>query len=87
MVVSPVHAQDGIATGISLVASTSGGSLLPAYVDPLLPRSLVSRPLTGNAPVIEIAAGYRVDNPSPILQVFLKSIDQLITSRAKLPIA
>ena len=48
----------------------------------LLPRSLVSRPLTGNAPVIEIAAGYRADNPSPILQAFLENIDQLIASRA-----
>lgn len=87
VVVSPVHALDGIATGISLVASTGGVTLLPAYVEPLLPRSLVSRPLTGNAPVIEIAAGYRADNPSPILQVFLKSIDQLIASRTKLLIA
>lgn len=80
--VSPVHALDGFATGISLVASTGGVTLLPAYVEPLLPRSLVSRPLTGNAPVIEIAAGYRADNPSPILQVFLENIEQLRASRA-----
>jgi len=83
VVVSPVHALDGIATGISLVASTGGVTLLPAYVESLLPRSLVSRPLAGNAPVIEIAAGYRADNPSPILQLFLGNIDRLIASRAQ----
>lgn len=84
VVVSPTRTLDGIATGISLVASTGGVTLLPAYVETLLPRSLVSRPLTGNTPVIEIAAGYRADNPSPILQVFLENIDQLIASRAGL---
>jgi len=83
LVVSPTRFLDGIATGISLVASTGGITLLPAYVEPLLPRSLVSRPLAGNAPVIEVAAGWRADNPSPILRVFLENIEQLIASRAR----
>jgi LysR family hca operon transcriptional activator len=82
IVITPTHALDGIATGISLVASTGGVTLLPAYVEPLLPRSLVSRPLAGNPPVIEIAAGYRADNPSPVLHAFLENIDQLIAARA-----
>lgn len=82
VVVRPRHRLDGIATGISLVASTGGITLLPAYVEPLLPRSLVSRPLAGNPPVIGIAAGYRADNPSPVLHSFLENIDQLIAARA-----
>ncbi|WP_372088504.1 LysR substrate-binding domain-containing protein (plasmid) [Tistrella mobilis] len=82
VVVRPRHLLDGIATGISLVASTGGVTLLPAYVEPLLPRSLVSRPLAGNPPVIGIAAGYRADNPSPVLHTFLENIDQLIAARA-----
>jgi LysR family hca operon transcriptional activator len=57
-------------------------TLLPAYVEPMLPRSVVSRPLAGNAPVIEIAAGYRPDNPSPILMSFIENIDELISSRS-----
>ncbi|KAF0100626.1 MAG: hcaR [Rhodospirillaceae bacterium] len=79
---SPIHFLDGFATGISLVASTGGLTLLPAYAETLLPRSVVSRPLTGNPPTIEIAAGYREDNPSPVLASFLQKIDQLIASRA-----
>ncbi|HEV2566808.1 LysR substrate-binding domain-containing protein [Microvirga sp. CF3016] len=79
---SPSHFLDGFATGISLVASTGGLTLLPAYVEPLLPRSVVSRPLAGSPPMIEIAAGYRADNPSPVLASFLQNIDQLIASRS-----
>jgi LysR family hca operon transcriptional activator len=80
--VSPTHFLDGFATGISLVASTGGVTLLPAYVEPLLPSSVVSRPLVGNAPVIEVAAGYRADNPSPVLKYFLEHVDQLIAARS-----
>jgi len=82
LAMAPTHFLDGYATGISLVASTKGVTLLPAYVEALLPASLVSRPLTGNSPVIEIAAGYRADNPSPILAVFLRNIDRLVAERA-----
>jgi LysR family transcriptional regulator, hca operon transcriptional activator len=85
VLVSPTHFLDGFATGISLVASTRGVTLLPAYVESLLPWSVVSRPLAGNAPVIEIAAGYRADNPSPILRSFLENIDQLVASRSAAP--
>lgn len=80
--VSSSHFLDGFATGISLVASTGGLTLLPAYVEKLLPRSVVSRPLAGPTPVIEIAVGYRKDNPSPVLHDFLRSIDWLIAAHA-----
>ena len=79
---APTHFLDGYATGISLVASTKGLTLLPSYVEALLPASLTSRSLAGNGPVIEIAAGYRADNPSPILAVFLRNIDRLVAERA-----
>jgi LysR family hca operon transcriptional activator len=80
--VSSSHFLDSFATGISLVASTGGLTLLPAYVEKLLPRSVVSRPLAGSSPVIEIAAGYRADNPSPVLHAFMQSIEGLIASHA-----
>ena len=83
---APTHFLDSYATGISLVASTKGVTLLPAYVKALLPASLVSRPLLGNGPVIEIAAGYRADNPSPILATFLRNIDRLVAARVAEPV-
>jgi LysR family transcriptional regulator, hca operon transcriptional activator len=64
--------------GISLVASTRGVTLLPAYVEPLLPWSIVSRKLKGEQPVIDLAIGYREDNPSPVLKTFLAGIAWLI---------
>jgi LysR family hca operon transcriptional activator len=74
----PSHHIDNFAMGISLVASTRGVAILPVYVEPLLPWSVVSRPLKGEPPTIDLAAGYRADNPSPVLKTFLDGIDQLI---------
>ena len=71
------HRIDNFAVGISLVASTRGVALLPAYVEPLLPWSVVSRPLLGETPTIDLAVGYRNDNTSPVLAAFLARIDQL----------
>lgn len=82
VVVSPSHFLDGFATGISLVASTRGVTLLPAYVEALLPRSVASRPLAGSPLTIEVAACYRADNPSQVLRSFLENIDRLIASHA-----
>lgn len=81
LAMAPTHFLDGYATGISLVASTRGVTLLPAYVEALLPPSLVSRPLVDDGPTIEVAAGYRADNASPILAAFLRDIDRLVAAR------
>jgi LysR family hca operon transcriptional activator len=78
--VKPSQYLDSLATGISLVASTGGVTLLPTYAEPLLPPSVVSRRLTGEPPAIELAVGYRADNPSPVLQTFLTGIEQLIAA-------
>ena len=40
---------------MSLVASTRGLALMPAYAKNLLPSSVVSCPLEGEAPTIEVA--------------------------------
>ncbi len=76
--VTPSHHIDNFAMGISLVASTRGIALLPAYVEPLLPWSVVSRRLSGDPPTIDLAIGYRADNASPVLRTFLDGVDQLI---------
>jgi LysR family hca operon transcriptional activator len=76
----PSHRIDNFAMGISLVASTRGIALLPAYVEPLLPWSVVSRPLKGDPPTIDLAVGYRRDNGSRVLATFLAGIGQLIAA-------
>jgi LysR family transcriptional regulator, hca operon transcriptional activator len=72
------HGVDNIAMAISLVASTRGLALMPAYAKNLLPSSVVSRPLEGEAPTIEVAVGYSKSNTSPILELFLSRLDELV---------
>jgi LysR family hca operon transcriptional activator len=68
---------DNMAMAISLVASTRGLALMPAYATNLLPPSVVSRPLVGNAPTIDLAVGYSKTNTSPILKLFLSRLEEL----------
>lgn len=76
--IKPDHVVDNLAMAISLVASTRGLSLMPAYAEKLLPSSVVSRPLEGDAPTIELAIGYSKANTSPILKLFVSRVDELI---------
>jgi LysR family transcriptional regulator, hca operon transcriptional activator len=72
------HGVDNMAMAMSLVASTRGLALMPAYAKGLLPWSVVSRPLEGEEPTIEVAVGYSTSNSSPILKVLLSRIDELM---------
>ncbi len=81
--IKPDHEADHLAMAMSLVASTRGLALLPAYARNLLPSTLVSRPLQGGAPTIELVVGYRKTNTSPILKLFLSRIDDLIARVSK----
>jgi LysR family hca operon transcriptional activator len=69
------HGVDHLAMAISLVASTRGLALMPAYAKNLLPWSVVSRPLQGEPPTIELAVGYSKSNPSSILKLFLSRLE------------
>ena len=71
------HGVDNMAMAMSLVASTRGVALMPAYAKNLLPQSVVGRPLEGEAPTIEVAVGYSASNTSPILELFLSRLDEL----------
>jgi LysR family hca operon transcriptional activator len=71
------HGVDNLAMAMSLVASTRGLALMPAYAKSLLPWSVVSRPLEGQAPTIALAVGYSKANTSPILKVFLSRLAEL----------
>lgn len=75
--ITPAQVVDNPAMVMSLVASTRGIALIPSYVEPLMPWSVVSRPLAGKAPTIDLVVGYSESNPSPILQLFLAHLDEL----------
>jgi LysR family hca operon transcriptional activator len=62
---------------ISLVASTGGISLLPLYSQNLLPKTVVSRPMRGAPPMVDLVIGHNEANTSPLLKVVLSKVDDL----------
>jgi LysR family hca operon transcriptional activator len=81
--IKPDHGVDNLAMAMSLVASTRGLALMPAYAKNLLPWSVVSRPLEGEAPTIDLVIGYNKANTSPTLKLFLSRVDELIADESR----
>jgi len=63
---------------MSLVASTRGVALLPAYARNFLPWSVISRPVKGDPPTIDLVIGHNKANGSPTLKLFLSRADELV---------
>jgi len=76
--ITPAHEADHVTMGMSLIASTRGVGLLPAYALNFLPSSITSRPLRGDTPTVELVLGYKKSNKSPILKLLLSRLDELI---------
>jgi LysR family hca operon transcriptional activator len=76
--IAPDHEADHLSMGMSLVASTGGVGLLPAYAQNFLPSSVTSRPIKGDAPTVDLVFGYRKSNQSPILKLLLSRLDELV---------
>ena len=81
--ITPAHEADHLAMGMSLIASTRGVGLLPAYAENFLASSLTSRPLKGDTPTVELVLGYKKSNRSPILKLLLSRLDELIARVSK----
>jgi LysR family hca operon transcriptional activator len=81
--ITPAHEADHVTMGMSLIASTRGVGLLPAYAQNFLPSSVTSRPLKGDTPTIELVLGFRKSNDSPILKLLLSKLDELIARVSK----
>jgi LysR family hca operon transcriptional activator len=81
--ITPAHAADHVTMGMSLIASTGGVGLLPAYAQNFLPSSVTSRPLKGDAPTVELVLGYKKSNESPILKILLSRLDELVARVSK----
>jgi LysR family hca operon transcriptional activator len=73
----PTLEIDNYAMAISLVASTRGVALLPASAENFVPWSVVTRPIAGEVPTIDLMVGYHKANTSPILKTFLSRLDNL----------
>src|SRR6202051_2238233 len=81
--ITPAHETDHVTMGISLIMSTGGVGLLPAYAQNFLPASVTSRPLKGDAPTVDLVLGYRKSNQSPILKLLLSRVDELVARASK----
>jgi LysR family hca operon transcriptional activator len=76
-----VRPQDFV--GETFIGGSNKASVLRAVTeDYLLPSSVVSRPLEGEAPTIDLAVGYSKANTSPILKLFLSRLDELVAPSA-----
>jgi LysR family transcriptional regulator, hca operon transcriptional activator len=76
--ITPAHEADNVTMGLSLIVSTRGVGLLPAYTQNFLPSSMTSRPLKGYTPTVDLVLGYRKSNKSPILKLLLSRLDELV---------
>src|SRR6266849_6569462 len=76
--ITPAHEADHVTMGISLIMSTRGVGLLPAYTQNFLPASVTSRPLKGDTPTVDLVLGYRKSNQSPVLKLLLSRLDELV---------
>jgi LysR family hca operon transcriptional activator len=76
--ITRTQGADNPAMVMSLVASLRGVSLIPAYLQALMPWSVVSRPLAGEVPTIDLVVGHSRTNESPVLKVFLSRMQELI---------
>ena len=74
---TPDHEALNMSMGFSLIVSTGGIGLLPLYARNLLPKSVVSRPLRGAPPMIDLVLGYNEANASPQLKFLLSKVDEL----------
>jgi LysR family transcriptional regulator, hca operon transcriptional activator len=74
---TPDHEALNLAMAMSLIASTKGVGLLPLYARNFLPPAVVTRPLAGAPPMIDLSLGYNSANKSPLLKTLLSRVDEL----------
>ena len=74
---TPDHSVDNISMMVSLVAATGGIALAPLYARNLLPPTVISRPLAGVPPMIDLSLGFNEANESPLLKAIVSRIGEL----------
>ena len=74
----PDHEVHNVVHAISMITSTRGGMLLPAYTKRYLPETITTRPVKGEAPALDLILAYHKANNSPILKLLLSSVGKLV---------
>ena len=74
----PTHRVEYLSMAISLVASVRGVALLPSFARNFLTWSVISVPLAGEAPSIDLVLGYHKANSSPLLRMLVSKADDMI---------
>ena len=78
----PEHEVHNVVHAISMITSTHGVMLLPAYTARYLPDSITTRPVQGEAPTLDLVLAYHMANKSPILKLLLSRVGRLAAAPA-----
>jgi LysR family transcriptional regulator, hca operon transcriptional activator len=73
----PDHEVHNVVHAISMITSTRGVMMLPAYTRRYLPEQITTRPVKGEAPALDLVIAYHKANKSPILKLLLASVGKL----------
>lgn len=71
--ISSAFEAENLMMALSLISSMGGVALLPEYTQQLYPTGVVSVPLRGHVPTIELALAYHPDNHNSALEALLTS--------------
>ena len=74
----PEHEVHNVVHAISMITSTRGVMMLPAYTKRYLPETITTRPVKGEAPRLDLVIAYHKANKSPILKRLLANIGKLV---------
>ena len=73
----PEHEVHNVVHAISMITSTRGIMMLPAYTKRYLPEQITTRPVLGEAPTVDLVLAYHKANNSPILKLLLSRVGKL----------
>ena len=73
----PEYEVHNVVHAISMITTTRGVMLLPAYTQRYLPGTMTTRPVNGQVPTLDLVLAYHKANKSPILKLLLSKIGTL----------
>ena len=76
----PDHEVHNVVHAISMITSTRGVMLLPAYTKRYLPERITTRPVQGEVPTLDLILAKA--NNSPMLKLLLSRVGKLVGAPA-----